>query len=596
MKKRKWIAAAMCLLLVLPLASCGGNDGTSATPYPSAADAFWTEGDKAENEKFTTLTNNFFHDVFKNDMVDLHYTVKDLAAYGFERPAMDLFATADVDYEQVLIDLQEIDYDKLSKENQVTYDIMAEDLSDALQDNTAPIASYFDYNSGVQTSLVTIATEYEFFEVQDIEDYLTMLSQMPEYFDMLYDLEVERAEAGYALSDEVLEEVIQQFKDVYGEGEESCFISSFNERIDAFDGLTSGQKEEYKARNQTIVIGSLFPAYQATAEKLTSLSGMGIGNVGVCYYSGGKDYYASLVKAKAGYSGTPDALYNDLVDFYTELQTELYVIAYTSRQAYNSWLKGEYTTLTEPKEILDYFSTHLDGYFPAIGTTTYTIKYLSESVANTKPDVLAYYMNPQIDNYQSGSITINGYVSGDDDAMSTLAHEGYPGHLYQSVYFLSKTPDPARSCFSFLGYEEGWAVYASNQAEYIYQYAKYDDVYSQLNEIYRSMNYTLYALVDVGVNYYGWSANDIIRNVGLSSTAASSLYDVFVKMPGVYLSYGAGNMQMYSLRDYAEEREGDRFDVVDFHRFVLDVGPCNFSLLQKYEKEYYTLKLTAVSE
>jgi uncharacterized protein (DUF885 family) len=64
-------------------------------------------------------------------------------------------------------------------------------------------------------------------------------------------------------------------------------------------------------------------------------------------------------------------------------------------------------------------------------------------------------------------------------------------------------------------------------------------------------------------------------------------------MPGVYLAYGAGNMQMYSLRSYAEEQEGDKFDLVDFHRFVLDMGPCNYSLLQKYEKEYYKLKLSA---
>jgi uncharacterized protein (DUF885 family) len=84
-------------------------------------------------------------------------------------------------------------------------------------------------------------------------------------------------------------------------------------------------------------------------------------------------------------------------------------------------------------------------------------------------------------------------------------------------------------------------------------------------------------------------------NLGFSASTASSLYDVFIKMPGVYLSYGAGNMQMYSLRSYAEGREGNSFDVVDFHRFVLDMGPCNFSLLLKYEKEYYNLKLTAAA-
>jgi uncharacterized protein (DUF885 family) len=270
----------------------------------------------------------------------------------------------------------------------------------------------------------------------------------------------------------------------------------------------------------------------------------------------------------------------------------MYSIAYTYPQAYTSWASGGAVGLTDPKEILDYFSTRLDGYFPSIGETTYTIKYLSESVANTMPNVLAYYMNPQIDNYQKGSITVNGYTTDDDKAMSTLAHEGYPGHLYQSVYFLSKSPDPVRTLFSFVGYDEGWAVYAANQAEYIYQYSENDAVYSQLNELSMTINYAYSALMDIGVNYYGWNARTIAQYFNVSYSTASSILSSMIKMPGVYLSYGAGTMQMYSLRVYAEDREGDRFDAVDFHRFVLDMGPCNYSLLQKYEKEYYDLKLT----
>jgi uncharacterized protein (DUF885 family) len=107
------------------------------------------------------------------------------------------------------------------------------------------------------------------------------------------------------------------------------------------------------------------------------------------------------------------------------------------------------------------------------------------------------------------------------------------------------------------------------------------------------LSYALYAIIDIGVNYYGWSAREIAQKFSFQLSTASSIFDTLVKMPGVYLAYGAGNMQMYSLRAYAEEQEGDKFDLVDFHRFVLDMGPCNYSLLQKYEKEYYKLKLSA---
>ncbi len=232
----------------------------------------------------------------------------------------------------------------------------------------------------------------------------------------------------------------------------------------------------------------------------------------------------------------------------------------------------------------------MDGYFPSIGDTTYTVKYLSESIASTMPNTLAYYLVPQIDNYSKGSITVNGYATDSGDVMNTLAHEGYPGHLYQNVYFYSQNPDPVRTCFSFLGYTEGWAVYAANQAEFIYEYPQYDQQFALLNSINLSGTYAMYALMDIGVNYYGWDSADIMNYVGTDEETAEALFLVFVEMPGVYLSYGVGNMLMENLRGYAEVKGGDSFDLVEYHKLILDIGPCYHSLLERLTKEYYAAK------
>lgn len=586
-KKSVIPALALCAVMTLSLASC--------TEAPSQQ-TFWDEGKESENEKFTALTSEFFRDSLKNDMLNLHFTVMEPENYGIERPAMDLFAESDVDYEEFLSFLERIDYHSLSRRNRITYDILKEDLSDAIEwASLNDIGSSFSYSSGVQSNLITYAVEYEFFIEQDVVDYLDMMNQVGEYFEYLYEGEEERAENGFGFSDEVLSDVIEQFDVIYGDGEDTCLISSFDERVSSLDFLTESEKQEYMSENREAVLNVVLPAYEDTAEKLSSLMGKGTNAGGICGYDGGEEYYEMLVKSYANFNGTAEELYAKLSDFYDEQYDRLVRLVQGSEKNYNmyyQWATGDVKSLTDPVESLEFFSSHLDGYFPVIENTTYTVKYLSESVANTMPNTLAYYLIPQIDHYTNGSITINGYASDDAGLMNTIAHEGYPGHLYQNVYFLSTNPDPVRSLFSFSGYAEGWAVYAANQAEYIYEYPASCSIYPQLNEINTSLSYAIYAMMDIGVNYEGWGIPYITGMLGCDEETAQILYTTLVEMPGVYLSYGAGNMLMYELRDKAQALAGSNFDLVEYHRLILDIGPCNFGLLEDLIEEYYRIAYT----
>ncbi len=586
-KKSAIPALALCAVMAVSLASCASEPSKQT---------FWDEGEKGENEKFTALTGEFFRDSLKNDMLNLHFTVMEPENYGIERPTMDLFAQSDVDYEEFLSSLEGIDYDSLSRKNRITYDILKEDLSDAIEwASLNDIGSSFDYSSGVQSSFVTYAVEYEFFIEQDVVDYLDMMNQVGEYFEYLFEGEEDRVEKGFGFSDEVLSDVIGQFDAISSDGEDTCLISSFDERISSLDFLTESEKQEYRLKNQEAVLNVVLPAYEDTAEKLSSLMGRGTNDGGICGYDGGKEYYDMLVKSYANFNGATEELYAKLSDFYDEQYERLVRLVQSSEKNYNmyyQWAMGDVKSLTDPIESLEFFSSHLEGYFPAIENTTYTVKYLSESVANTMPNTLAYYLIPQIDHYTNGAITINGYVSDDAGLMNTIAHEGYPGHLYQNVYFLSGNPDPVRSLFSFSGYAEGWAVYAANQAEYIYEYPASCSIYPQLNEINVSLSYAIYAMMDIGVNYEGWGISDIIGMLGCDEETARILYQTFVEMPGVYLSYGAGNMLMYELREKARALAGSNFDLVEYHRLILDVGPCNFGLLEELVEEYYRIAYT----
>ncbi|MBR7100016.1 MAG: DUF885 domain-containing protein [Clostridia bacterium] len=595
-KKLFTILLSFCLLFVFTACHFGGNSSSSGgqTPPDASPQIFWHEGDRAENEKFTAFTARVFREAYQNDMLSLHRVVKDLDQYGITRPAMDLFATSSLNFEQTLEELSEMNYNLLSRENQLTYRIMHEDLNDALNDDTPNLMSYFDYSSGIQTNLITLATEYEFFVRQDIEDYLDMIEQMPAYFEYLYEWEEVRVADGYGMSDALLVEVQGQFAQVYGEGEDSCFITSFNEKIDAFEGLTATERAEYKAQNRNLVLNGLFPAYEQTEQKLSAFEGRGNQNGALCSYEGGEEYYETLFKAQTSCGAPIDEMYVQLQSFISAHVFVLSLLAQFNPNEYQAWLQGEAQPMTDVTQILDQFSTRLTEQFPAIENTTYTVKYLSESIANTMPSVLAYYKVPPIDNYTEGAITVNGFSTDEKNLMNTLAHEGYPGHLYQNVYFLSNNPDPVRQLFSFLGYTEGWAVYASNCAETMYEYPKYDVAFTQLNQSNTSFSYALYAMADIAVHYYGMDAEDLMTFSPYWAPdleMATAVYESVLKMPGVYLSYGVGNMLMDTLRAYAYGREGDNFDPVDFHRFVLDMGPCSFDLLQEWLEEYYDIKL-----
>ena len=106
---------------------------------------------------------------------------------------------------------------------------------------------------------------------------------------------------------------------------------------------------------------------------------------------------------------------------------------------------------TEPKEILEDLQKQLPKDFPELPPCSYTVKYVPKALEGSLSP--AFYLTPPLDNFENNVIYINGnekYSS--EDLYTVLAHEGYPGHLYQNVYFLNQNPCHLRSLMSFSSY------------------------------------------------------------------------------------------------------------------------------------------------
>ena len=175
-----------------------------------------------------------------------------------------------------------------------------------------------------------------------------------------------------------------------------------------------------------------------------------------------------------------------------------------------------------------------------------------------------------------------------DDLYTTLAHEGYPGHLLQSVYFNRTNSTPIRHLLSCSGYVEGWATYVELQS-YLWQ-----DNYSAATTNVMAKNYEatlcLYGLMDIGVNYEGWTKDDLssflsdyfsLEGSELEE-ATQSMFDLLVGEPANYLNYIVGCLEWQELRDSVEQEKGSAFSAMDFHEQALAIGPCPFYLLKNY--------------
>ena len=196
----------------------------------------------------------------------------------------------------------------------------------------------------------------------------------------------------------------------------------------------------------------------------------------------------------------------------------------------------------------------------------------------------AFYMIPAIDNIGENVIYINqGHMGNDLTLFTTLAHEGYPGHLYQTVFYESTDPDPIRSLMDFGGYVEGWATYAEMGSYYLAPLSREQAVILQKNS---SIILGLYALADMGIHYDGWSRMDAIAffsNYGITDAdTVEEIYELIIGSPANYLKYYIGYVEFLELKKDWVEEKGEKFSQKEFHEAVLEVGPAPFEIVEDY--------------
>lgn len=545
------------------------------------------QSSEIQNKKFRKFTETLFCQEVASNTVSLHYTLKDPGQYGIQDSPVTLGyfntdkGTRKISTENTQAALKRFSYRKLSRENRLTYDVL-----DYYLELSKKESDYLLYEepmgtvSGVQTQIPVLLSEYQFQSKEDVDAYLELMKTTPDYFNSLIAFEQEKAQKGLFMASYTADTVIEQCQAFIDMGDSNYLISTFVDRIQKLTDLSESEKSDYIQKNAYMLQTYVLPAYQQLIKTVVELKESGKNEEGLCYLPNGKEYYELTVQASTGSARTVPQLQkltkNQMKD---DLAAMKAVIGLTAEQAKETAVMES----TDPKEILNSLSLDIQKTFPKLPQTSVEVKYVPKAMeAHLSP---AFYMIPALDDTEENVIYVNQAQMGNKLTLyTTLAHEGYPGHLYQTVYYASTKPDPLRSIFNFGGYVEGWATYAEMGAYYLADsLTREQAVLLQKNS---SILLALYALADMGIHYDGWNRMDTVKffkeyGVG-SAEIVNQIYDLIIGSPGNYLKYYIGYVEFLELKKKWVEKKGQDFSQKEFHKAVLDVGPAPFEIVEKY--------------
>lgn len=536
-----------------------------------------------QNRQFRQFTKQLFCQELSSNTISLHYTLKNPKEYDIRENEVT-FGTFPTDNKNLLAaveNLEEVlktfDYNKLSVENSLTYDVLKCYLNMTERD-----AEYILYDepmglvSGVQTQLPVILSEYPFYEQSDVDTYLQLMKTTPEYFASLLKFEQKKSKAGLFMSDKMAEQVIEQCKAFRDMGENNYLYSTFAERVCTVTSLSDKQKSDYIQKNARMMKEYVLPAYDNLICTIEKLKGSGKNEQGLCYLPKGKDYYEQVVEASTGSTRSVEEIRDMTRRQMTEDLEAMERVMKISEKEVNASIPQN------PTSILQDLQTKITTSFPELPDTTYEVKYVPKAMQEHLSP--AFYMIPAIDAYNENVIYVNEAQIGNTMALfTTLAHEGYPGHLYQTVYFANTNPDPIRTILNFGGYVEGWATYAEMCSYYLAPLTKDQSTLLQKNS---SIVLGLYTLADIGIHYDGWSREDAIafyKKYGIGDEDnINQIYDLILGSPGNYLKYYVGYVEFLELKKDWVKEYGSQASQKEFHKAVLDVGPAPFKVVEKY--------------
>ncbi len=571
---------------------------------------------KRDEKLFNNLSTRLFAEEMTASTLSMHYTIAYPEAFGIHDydPVLPCYhkennLNSQAATENLLASLYSLHPERLSSQDAYTYTLLTRSLENSYRKN-----SYIYYSeplspsSGMQSQLPILFAEYTFRCRRDVTDYLALLDQTDEYFASLLQFEQEKAGQGLLMSASSLEKVIQQCDTILTEQslrEGTHFLqTTFAQRLVPLQEqgeLTDEEAASLIQLNHRLLCNCMLPAYRELSEGLSRLKDDSITLSGLASKPGGREYYECLWISETG-SYRPIEEAKELLT--AQLEQECIAMGNIAAQypdaARSQTLREDnWFPYRDAPVMLADLQERMQKDFPPLPSYDshapgITVKAVTSDLQ--KYCAPAFYLTAPLDDTDSNVIYINPRSTPAGlDLYTTLAHEGYPGHLYQTVYHnrtcLAKDENRLRQLLWYGGYLEGWALYVEF---FSYDYASelmrelgrsQDAVSIQLDKHSRSLQLCLYSLLDIMIHYENASYPQVARileNFGITdSSTALAIYSYIAEEPCNYPKYYFGYLEILELQKCAKQQWGADYSDFRFHQFYLDCGPSDFTSLRE---------------
>lgn len=536
---------------------------------------------------FSEFCTTLFREEMKSNTMNLHFTLKDPKAAGIDSYEITLGSlSGDSPHNQarqlkkLSEELKKYSHRSLKGKDRLTCRLLSDYIS--RQQNLAAYPYYDEPltpSGGVTSQLPVLLAEYTFRNTRDIKDYLGLLSQMDTYFLGILDYEQKKADAGLFMSDEACLKVIEGCEVFTEHPDDNFLIDTFSNRLNAMDGLTDTQKNAYLKQHSKVLSDHVIPAYRQMIKGLTMLLGRGHNNWGLCNFPEGKAYYEAVVSADTGCDDSVEDLFSQIAKARREDLMFCQNLLEKNPKLASQSPKPD-AALKEENAMISRLQKEILTDFPAPPQTDVEICHVDPALSEYLAP--AFYITAPIDDISHNRIYIND-AKNDTDIyyFTTLAHEGYPGHLYQTICTSSYGAPEVLSLLNYPGYTEGWATYTEMQAFY---YAGLDQDLASLLQHNQAATLSLYATADIGIHYFGWEKEKnaaFWSEYGVDDTATvKRITDLILEEPGNYLKYYVGYLKFRQMREQLA-LENKSFSVSAFHEAILRTGPSPFSILEE---------------
>jgi uncharacterized protein (DUF885 family) len=526
------------------------------------------------------------------------------------------FARYEADWMEEQLDvLRSYDRASMTDEEGLSYDVLEWFMEDQKEGNRYALHNYpLNQMGGVQSGLPDfMITTHHLGDARDAKDYIARVSKFGVALDQVLGGLEEREEAGIIPPKFVIAHVLDQMRDfVDRPPTEQVLYTHFATESEKLEDLKETERAELLKRLESRIQGNVYPAYGKLIEYFEELDRVATTDDGVWKLPDGFNFYNWTLAHHTTTDLSADEIHELGLLEVERIQTEMRGILLSQdyeiddlaatmnalneeeRFLYPDTDEGREQIIADYQAMIDEIDAGLSPMFDVRPSSGVKVERVPEFRQATAPG--AYYNGPAFDGSRPGIFFINlrSVKEIPKFGMRTLAyHEAIPGHHFQIAVAQEIEGVPFfRRIIPFTAYTEGWALYAEElAAENGFQEDPFDRLGYLTAQVFRAVR----LVVDTGIHRMRWTREQAIEymleNTGMPETDVVAEIERYIVNPGQATAYMVGRLKIVALRDHAQERLGEAFDIREFHNVMLGNGAVPLSILEQLVDRWIEEKL-----